>query len=115
MQRLAIGLADENAEALDAFIAGRGYDNRSEAVRNLLHPGLRDAACGQDPALPCVAAISYLCDHHERDLGHRLTEAQHAHHELGVATVHLHLDHHQCVEEALLRGRRRRCAALPRR
>lgn len=104
MQRLTISLDYETAAALDAFMAGRGYGNRSEAVRDLLRSGLRDAAGEQDPALPCVAAVSYIYDHHERDLGRRLTEAQHAHHDLGVTTVHLHLDHHHCVEVALLRG-----------
>lgn len=104
MQRLTISLDHETAAALDAFMAGRGYGNRSEAVRDLLRSGLRDAAGEQDPMLPCVAAVSYIYDHHERDLGRRLTEAQHAHHDLGVTTVHLHLDHHHCIEVALLRG-----------
>ncbi|UPY35627.1 nickel-responsive transcriptional regulator NikR [Sediminicoccus sp. KRV36] len=104
MQRLTISLDDDTAEALDAFMTNRGYDNRSEAMRDLLRAGLRDAAGERDPSLPCVAAVSYLYDHHERELGRRLTEAQHAHHDLGVTTLHLHLDHHQCVEVALLRG-----------
>ncbi len=104
MQRLTISLDDNTAAALDAFMAGRGYLNRSEAVRDLLRAGLSEEAGVQDPALPCVAAVSYLYDHHERELGRRLTEAQHAHHDLGVTTLHLHLDHHQCVEVALLRG-----------
>ena len=104
MQRLTISLDHETAAALDAFMAGRGYGNRSEAVRDLLRSGLREAAGEHEPMLPCVAAVSYIYDHHERDLGRRLTEAQHAHHDLGVTTVHLHLDHHHCVEVALLRG-----------
>jgi CopG family transcriptional regulator, nickel-responsive regulator len=104
MQRLTMSLDDDTAAALDAFMAGHGYSNRSEAVRDLLRAGLRDAAAEQDPALPCVAAVSYVYDHHERDLGRRLTEAQHAHHALGVTTLHIHLDHHLCVEVALLRG-----------
>jgi CopG family nickel-responsive transcriptional regulator len=109
MQRLTISLDDETTAALDAFMAGRGDANRSEAIRDLLRAGLRDdslrdAAGASQPGLPCVAAVSYLYDHHERELGRRLTEAQHAHHDLGVTTLHLHLDHHLCVEVALLRG-----------
>ena len=49
MQRLTISLDHETAAALDAFMAGRGYGNRSEAVRDLLRSGLRDAAGEQDP------------------------------------------------------------------
>jgi CopG family nickel-responsive transcriptional regulator len=104
MQRLTMSLDDNTAAALDAFMAGRGYSNRSEAVRDLLRAGLRDAAAEHDPSLPCVAAVSYVYDHHERDLGRRLTDAQHEHHDLGVTTLHIHLDHHLCVEVALLRG-----------
>jgi CopG family nickel-responsive transcriptional regulator len=104
VQRLTISLDDDTAGALDSFMVGRGYENRSEAVRDLLRAGLRDAASEQADASPCVAAVSYLYDHHERELSRRLTEAQHAHHELGVTTLHLHLDQHLCVEVALLRG-----------
>lgn len=104
MQRLTISLDDETARALDAFMAARGDGNRSEAVRDLLRAALRDEAGAKAPGTPCVAAVSYLYDHHERELARRLTEAQHAHHDLGVTTLHLHLDHHLCVEVALLRG-----------
>lgn len=104
MQRLTISLDDDTAASLEAFMAGRGDANRSEAIRDLIRAALRDDAGARDPGLPCVAAVSYLYDHHERELGRRLTEAQHTHHDLGVTTLHLHLDHHLCVEVALLRG-----------
>lgn len=104
MQRVTMSLDNDTAAALDTFMAARGYSNRSEAMRDLLRAGLRDAASEQNPAMPCVAAVSYIYDHHERDLGRRLTEAQHAHHDLGVTTLHLHLNHHLCLEVALLRG-----------
>lgn len=104
MQRLTISLDDETAAALDAFMAARGYSNRSEAMRDLLRGGLRDALPAFDAKAPCVAAVSYIYDHHERELGRRLMQAQHAHHNLGVTTLHLHLDHDHCVEVALLRG-----------
>ena len=45
-----------------------------------------------------------MFDHHVRELPKRLTDAQHAHHDLHVATMHVHLDHDSCLEVAVLRG-----------
>lgn len=104
MQRLTITLDDETAEGIDAFMAGRGYANRSEAMRDLLRGALRDARAAQAPAGPCMAVVSYIYDHHERDLGRRLMRVQHDHHALGVATLHTHLDHDNCLEVVVLRG-----------
>ena len=105
-QRVTITLDDETAAALDGFMARRGYENRSEAMRDLIHGGLARAAeeDGTNRHDPCVAVVSFLYDHAERELGRRLLQAQHAHHHLGLATMHAHLDHHLCAEVALLRG-----------
>ena len=51
-------------------------------------------------------------NHHERDLAERLTEAQHAQHELVVAATHVHLDHEHCLETLILKGPRRAVRAL---
>ncbi len=52
----------------------------------------------------CVGSLSYVFNHHERDLAERLTALQHAHHDLTVSTMHAHLDHDHCIESAILRG-----------
>jgi CopG family nickel-responsive transcriptional regulator len=107
-QRVTITLDEATAAALDAFMGQRGYGNRSEAVRDLIHGGLaRAAEDAGDPPGACVAVVSFVYDHEERELGRRLMQAGHAHHEIGVATLHAHLDHHHCVEVALLRGEAR--------
>jgi len=104
MQRLTITLDDDTARALDAFMVAQGYANRSEAIRDLLRAPPRDSEATRDPPLPYMAVVSYVYDHHERDLGRRLMRSQHDHHALGVATLHTHLDHDQCLEVAVLRG-----------
>lgn len=104
-QRITITLDDDTVTALDSFMAQRGYANRSEAMRDLLHGGLaRSAEEAGDAAGDCVAVASFVYDHAERELGRRLLDAQHAHHDISVATLHAHLDAHHCVEVALLRG-----------
>jgi CopG family nickel-responsive transcriptional regulator len=104
MHRITVTLDDETASGLDAFMRARGYANRSEAMRDLLRGALRDAGTPQAPGAPCMAVVSYIYDHHQRDLGRRLMQAQHDHHALGVATLHTHLDHDTCLEVVLLRG-----------
>lgn len=104
MQRLTITLDDATAADLDGFMAERGYSNRSEAMRDLLRTGLRESGPRGASEGPCMAVVSYVYDHHERDLGRRLMQAQHDHHALGVATLHTHLDHDNCLEVVLLRG-----------
>ena len=52
----------------------------------------------------CIACISYVYNHHERHLASRLTEEQHAHHDLTVSAMHVHLDHENCMETVILKG-----------
>ena len=46
----------------------RGYKNRSEAVRDLLRAHLEQARQNRGGAGHCVASLSYVYNHHERDL-----------------------------------------------
>lgn len=104
MERLTISMSDEFATELQAFMQRHGYDNRSEAVRDLARAGLTQAALRDAPDGECVAVLSYVFSHHARELPKRLTETHHAHHDLQVATLHVHLDHDNCLEAAVLRG-----------
>lgn len=104
MQRLTISLDDDLADAFDALMRQKGYANRSEAIRDLLRRelGERDLATGE--AKECVAVLSYVFDHHERQLSSRLTGMQHDHHDLAIATLHAHISHEDCIETVILRG-----------
>ena len=104
MQRFTISLDDRLAEEFDRLIAERGYDNRSEAVRDLLRHELDHARLKAGLAAHCVAALSYVYNHHERELSERLTALQHGHHDLTVSAMHVHLDHDHCLETVVLRG-----------
>ncbi|HEY6896937.1 MAG TPA: nickel-responsive transcriptional regulator NikR [Rhodocyclaceae bacterium] len=104
MERFTISLDEELAREFDALIARRGYGNRSEAVRDLLRNHLeRERQQRQDSGY-CVANLSYVYNHHERELAERLTELQHQSHDLTVATMHAHLDHEHCLESVILKG-----------
>jgi CopG family transcriptional regulator, nickel-responsive regulator len=105
MERVTISVSEEFAAELTEFMQAHGYSNRSEAIRDLARIGLERSK--SDPAREdgaCVATLSYVYDHHKRELSKRLTHAHHSHHDLQVATMHVHLDHESCLEVAVLRG-----------
>jgi CopG family nickel-responsive transcriptional regulator len=104
MERFTISLDDELARDFDEFIAGHGYANRSEAVRDLIRARLEAQAAFRFEHAHCVASLSYVYNHESRELAERLAAAQHAHHDLTVATMHVHLDHQDCLETVALQG-----------
>ena len=104
MQRVTVTLDDALMAELDAIIAARGYQNRSEAIRDLARAGIREAAEDVNRKRDCVAALVYTYDHAARQLSKRLTNAYHEHHELSLASLHVHLDHDTCLEVTVLRG-----------
>jgi CopG family nickel-responsive transcriptional regulator len=104
MQRLTISIDDDLADAFDELIRQRGYANRSEAFRDLLRRELGESDLAGGKATQCVAVLSYVFDHHERQLSSRLTDIQHDHHDLAIATMHAHISHEDCVETVILRG-----------
>lgn len=104
MERFTVSLEGDLLEAFDRFIARRGYANRSEAVRDLLRRHLADERLEGDKGGDCVACLSYVYNHHERELARRVVAAQHASHDLVRSTLHVHLDHENCLEVAILQG-----------
>jgi CopG family nickel-responsive transcriptional regulator len=99
-----MSLDDRLADAFEALVHDRGYENRSEAFRDLLRQDLGQARRAELPNGPCIATLSYLYNHHQRQLANRLTDMQHEHHELTIASTHAHLDHDHCIETVILRG-----------
>lgn len=104
MQRITISVDDELLEQFDAYMTGRGYANRSEAFRDLVRARLSDDRLRPEVEGYCLACFSFVYNHHKRELARRLVEAQHAHHDLGVTTLHVHLDHENCMEAMILQG-----------
>ena len=104
MERFTISLDDRLAVQFDAWLARHRYANRSEAVRDLLRAELGKSQLSSAAGKHCVACLSYVFNHHERDLAERLTALQHDHHDLTISTMHAHLDHDHCLETVILRG-----------
>lgn len=107
MERFTISLDESLARRFDRLIGERGYSNRSEAVRDLIRAAIEEDRRRDDPSGYCVANLSYVYNHHERELAERLTALQHDHHDLTVAAMHSHLDHEHCLESVILKGETR--------
>lgn len=104
MDRFTISLDETLATAFDELIKERGYATRSEAVRDILRTHLQRSREQRDTKGSCVANLSYVYNHQERELAERLASIQHAHHDLAISTMHAHLDHDQCLETVMLKG-----------
>lgn len=112
MQRITVTVDDDLKRQFDGFMAARGYSNRSEAFRDLLRDRLERERLDQVSAPACVGCLTYVYGHAERELPRRLVEAQHSHHDLSISTLHLHLDHENCMEAMILRGRTEQVVAF---
>lgn len=105
MQRITMTLDDALLDFVDSFMREQGYDNRSEAMRDLIREAQarrQYSAVGEET---CVAAFSYVFDHNKRELSQKLQNVQHEHHALTISTLHVHLDHDSCLEVSVLKGR----------
>ena len=101
--RFGVSIDDRLLARFDQLIDRKGYVNRSEAVRDLIRNALvEDQWSDSDNEI--VGTVTLVYDHHTRDLSHRLTEQQHSHHEAILATLHVHLDAHNCLEAVVIRG-----------
>ncbi|PDO87165.1 nickel-responsive transcriptional regulator NikR [Kosakonia sacchari] len=104
MQRVTITLDDDLLDTLDSLSARRGYNNRSEALRDILRGALAQES-EQNNEQQGYAVLSYVYEHEKRDLASRIVATQHHHHDLSVATLHVHISHDDCLEIAVLKGK----------
>jgi CopG family nickel-responsive transcriptional regulator len=104
VRHLTISVDDELADTFDRLVQEKGYGSRSEAFRDLLRGAVGEQQFLAGAAKHCVGTLSYVYNHHERQLARRLTGMQHEHHDLTVSTMHAHLDHDNCIETVILRG-----------
>jgi len=106
--RFGVAMEPELLEQLDALAEARSC-TRSELLRDLVRSEVAKAATQK--RVPAVAAVTLVYNHHVRLLSERLTEIQHELGEQVRSTMHVHLDHDNCIEVVVLRGRADRIAS----
>jgi CopG family transcriptional regulator, nickel-responsive regulator len=103
LSRIGIAIDADLLAEFDHLIEERGYGSRSEAFRDMIRDALIHQAAAADDT-PVVGTITLVYDHHQRLLSDRLTAAQHEFHHAMLSTLHVHLDHDNCLEVVVVRG-----------
>lgn len=104
LSRIGVAIDEELLEQFDQLIAKRGYTNRSEAFRDLIRDELVQKAW-ESPESAVVGTVTLVYDHHVRMLNEKLTDLQHEFHRSILSTLHVHLDHDNCLEVLVVRGK----------
>jgi len=103
LSRIGVAIDAELLAQFDRLIGERGYGSRSEAFRDMVRDALINQAAAADET-PVVGTITLVYDHHQRMLSDRLTSAQHEFHHAMLSTLHVHLDHDNCLEVVVVKG-----------
>lgn len=102
--RFSVAMPESLLGELDAYSRRRGtHANRSEVVRDLVRERLVDEAAAR-PDEEVAGSITMVYNHHTPGLSARLDKIQHRHATEIVSTMHVHLDHDQCLELIAVRG-----------
>ena len=102
--RFSISMPADLADQLDAMAKTKGYANRSQAVAAMVRSQLVESR-GQTDSHEIAGTITLVYDHHRHNIQSLLTDIQHDHGDLIIAALHVHLDHHNCMEVLAVRGR----------
>lgn len=88
----------------DDLVTIQGYENRSEAVRDLVREAIVQQSY-EDSDQIIAGSILLFYNHHHRNLHEEMTTIQHNMHDLILATTHFHLDHDSCLELIVVKGK----------
>ncbi len=102
--RFGVAMDDDLLAKFDKVVDGKGYENRSEAIRDLVRNLLVEEEWAAGDA-ETVGTITLVYDHHVHDLQDTLTDLQHNLHEDIISSVHVHLDAHNCLEVLIVKGK----------
>jgi len=105
LKRFSISLEESLLEKFDVYIQDHHYDNRSEAIRDLIRKALVRKEWQADKLV--MGVITLVFDHHQPKLQERITEVQHDFHHQIVSSTHVHMDHDNCMEVIIVRGQAR--------
>ena len=101
--RFGVSLDSDLLEKFDALCEERCYQTRSEAIRDLIRNTLVQKEW-EDLNKEMVGTLTLVFDHHHSDLAQKMTEIPHSSLDVIHSSLHIHLDHHNCMEVLILRG-----------
>lgn len=111
--RFGVSAEADLLQDFDRLLAEQGYANRSEALRDLMRSQLVRSNLEHEPEdAEVLGSLTLVYDHHVRELTEKMTVLQHDHHDLVVSAIHVHLNHQDCLEVIVLRGKIKSVRAL---
>jgi CopG family nickel-responsive transcriptional regulator len=105
LKRFSISLEEDLLADFDQVIKDKKYKNRSEAIRDLIRNSFVDNEWADDKDVMGVITLVY--DHHQANLQENITTLQHDFFHYIVSTTHVHMDHHNCMEVIIVKGKAR--------
>jgi len=110
MKRFGVSVEDDLLDELDGLVKKHKLPNRSQAIRFLVRKSLVEEQWrGNEEVSGCVVLIY---DHHKRDLVNQSMKIQHEYQHVVLSVQHVHLDHHNCAETIILKGKAKELRAL---
>ena len=108
--RFGISIEDDLLVKFDSHIKKQKYTNRSEAIRDLIREDLVKKEWSDNKEV--TGAITIVYDHHTRELVTKVLDVQHDYHACILSSQHIHLDHHNCFEIIVTKGKSKEIEAL---
>ena len=102
--RFGVSIEPDLLKKFDTIIKKKGYTNRSEAIRDIIRKTLITQQ-NLDPGSESVGTLTMIYDHHLANLTKKLLDIQHDHHSTILTTTHIHIDHSNCLEVLVLKGK----------
>lgn len=108
--RFGISLESSLLKDFDKYIKEKQYKNRSEAIRGLIRGSFVKKEWLENKDVAGLIVLVY--DHHKRELVNKLTDIQHDFYNLVISSQHIHLDHDNCLETIVVKGKAREIETL---
>ena len=102
--RFGVSIEPHLIKKFDKIIKKKGYTNRSEAIRDIIRKDLITEKT-EDPNSESIGTLTMIYDHHAGNLTSKLLDIQHDHTKEILVTTHIHIDHHNCLEVLVLKGK----------
>jgi CopG family nickel-responsive transcriptional regulator len=102
--RFGVSIEPDLLKKFNKMIKKEGYTNRSEAIRDIIRKNLINDK-NKEPETKVIGTLTMIYDHHTGNLTNKLLDLQHNHHNQILSTTHIHVDHHNCLEVLVLKGK----------
>ena len=100
--RFGVSLEKGLLKSFDEILQARKYTNRSEAIRDLIRQEIIAQQWHGNSDI--AGAITFVYDHHQRELLNKIVDVQHDYQKVIISTQHVHLDHDNCLEIVAIKG-----------